>query len=109
MDDTVLQPDIVVVCDQSKLDGKCCLGAPDMVVEVVSRYSAGHDKMVKLNKYRNAGVKEYWIVEPDIKALLVCILNDGRYLTRGYGEDESVPVGVLDGCVVELKEVFESV
>ena len=61
-DDTVVQPDIVVVCDRSKLDRSGCRGAPDMLVEILSPSTARHDQLVKLQLYKKAGVREYWIV-----------------------------------------------
>ena len=105
-DDTVVQPDIVVVCDRSKLDEKGCNGAPDLIVEVLSPSTAGHDKLVKFNKYLQAGVREYWIVDPDTKTASVHILKDGEYVVGVYGEEDSVNVNVLEGCAVSLAEVF---
>ena len=106
-DDIVVQPDIVVVCDKSKLDDKGCKGAPDMIIEVLSPSSARLDTLVKFQKYQNAGVKEYWIVDPNIKTVAVHILKDGEYLTRAYSDTDIIPVNVLSGCEVNMQEVFE--
>jgi Uma2 family endonuclease len=108
-DDTVVQPDIVVVCDASKLDDYGCSGVPDLVVEIISPSSAVRDKVEKFRLYRRFGVKEYWIIDPDAKTLRVCLLRGGKYTTRDYGAGDSVPVAVLPGCVIELAEVFEEV
>ena len=108
-DDTVLEPDIVVVCDTSKLDDKGCIGAPDMVVEIISPSTAGRDYVVKYMKYMNAGVKEYWIVDPESKTVQVHLLRDGEYKTSAYGEKDHVSVHVLGGCVIDFTRIFTEV
>jgi Uma2 family endonuclease len=106
-DDTVLEPDIVVVCDPAKLDKKGCTGAPDLVIEILSPTTARHDKVVKFNKYQHAGVREYWIVDPDTKTIQVCVLENGRYILSSYDEDTgTVPVSALPGCGIDLRAVF---
>ena len=106
-DDTVVQPDIVVVCDRSKLDDKGCNGAPDMVVEILSKSSLGRDRVLKFNRYLKAGIREYWIVEPDSKTATVYILDNGRYYSTAYAETDNAPVHVLEGCTINLTDVFE--
>ena len=107
LDNTVVQPDVLVVCDEKKIeDNKAVRGAPDMVVEVLSPSTAYHDTMRKYRLYLKAGVREYWIADPESKTVLVHILTDGESSSRTYGETDKVPVTVLDGCVVELAEVF---
>lgn len=106
-DDTVVQPDLVVICDSSKIDDKGCKGAPDLVIEILSPSTARHDRMVKFQQYQQAGVREYWIVDPDTKTVQVSILRDGLYFTRMYADTEAAaPVEVLEGCTVDLREVF---
>ena len=105
-DDTVVQPDILVVCDKTKLDEKGCLGAPDMVIEILSPATALRDKVIKLRRYLRAGVREYWIVDPDSKSVSVHILKNGEYYISAYGDNDTVPVHVLEGCTVELSEIF---
>ena len=105
-DDTVVQPDIVVVCDESKLDDCGCVGAPDMVVEVLSPSTSMRDRLMKFEKYRQVGVREYWIVDPESKIVETHILKDGEYTKNAYGDDDVVPVFVLDGCNIDLGEVF---
>ncbi|MDR1727824.1 MAG: Uma2 family endonuclease, partial [Acidobacteriota bacterium] len=83
-DDTVCQPDIIVVCDTSKLDEKGCKGAPDLAVEVLSPSSTRMDGVVKLEKYREAGVREYWIVSPDARGVQAFLLDGGRYYVAVY-------------------------
>lgn len=74
--DTVVEPDLTVVCDMDKLDDMGCKGAPDMVVEILSPSTRRHDRLVKLGLYQRAGVREYWIVDPENKAAQV-FLQDG--------------------------------
>jgi len=105
-DVTVVQPDILVVCDRTKLDGKRCNGAPDFVIEILSPSSAARDTMLKFHKYMHAGVREYWIVDPKGKIVQVCILKDGRYETEVLEEPDEIPVQTLDGCTIDMKLVF---
>ena len=105
-DDTVVQPDILVVCDKSKLDESGCTGAPDMVVEVLSPSTARRDRWLKFTRYIKAGVREYWIVDPETKTASVHLLKDGAYTVDVYSDEDTVPVHVLDGCKIDLGEVF---
>ena len=105
-DDTVVQPDVLVVCDESKLDEKGCIGAPDLAIVILSPSTAMRDKVLKYRWYLRSGVREYWIVSPDDKTVMVCILKNGEYVTTTYGGDEAVPVHVLEGCIIDLPEVF---
>ena len=105
-DDTVLQPDIVVVCDHSKLEDNGINGAPDMVVEILSPSSALHDTLTKFQLYQQAGVREYWIVNPDTKTVGSHILESGRYYVTNYGETSAIPVHILEDCVITLQDVF---
>ena len=105
-DDTVVQPDMLVVCDKSKIDEKGIIGAPDMVVEVLSPTSASHDTIRKFMLYLKANVREYWIVDPVSGNVIVNILKDDKYVAMAYEKTDKVPVSVLDGCVVDLAEVF---
>ena len=108
-DDTVLQPDLVVICDRSKLSATGCVGAPDMVIEIISPSTAAHDKVLKFNQYLQAGVREYWIVDPDSKTVSVHLLKDGEYAARAYTDTDVVPVHVLEGCEICLMDVFEAI
>jgi Uma2 family endonuclease len=106
-DDTVVEPDIVVICDSSKLDDRGCNGPPDLIVEILSPSTGRYDRIAKFQKYREAGVREYWIVDPEEKILNAYILKNGVYAAFVYGETESVPVTVLPGCEIDLAVVFE--
>lgn len=105
--DTVVQPDIFVVCDPKKLDDSGCKGAPDLVVEIISPFNREHDTVTKFDLYQRAGVKEYWIIDPEARIVQVYTLEKGRYHAAAvYTREQSVPVGVLEGCSVELGLVF---
>lgn len=106
--DTLVEPDITVVCDSSKLDRYGCRGAPGLIVEVLSPSTQRHDRLVKLGLYQRAGVREYWIVSPEEKTVQV-MLRDGRgvlLLHEVYGPKDLAKVNVLDGCFIELNRVF---
>ena len=107
--DTVVQPDLLVVCDQNKVDRHGVHGAPDLVIEILSPASARYDRLVKFNLYQRAGVKEYWLVDPSTRTVSVHTLEDGAYhAATVYSSDLSVPVGVLDNCNIDLSTVFEA-
>lgn len=106
--DTMVEPDISVVCDKSKLDKYGCKGAPDMVIEILFPSTRRHDRLVKLNLYQQAGVREYWIVNPDEQTVQV-FMQDGGGLLRlieEYEKDSMAKVNVLDGCIIELGRMF---
>ncbi|NDV60413.1 Uma2 family endonuclease [Bacteroides sp. 519] len=108
---TVVQPDICIVCDESKLEERGCLGAPDMVVEILSPSTRKYDFNDKFNLYEAAGVKEYWIVDPREKDISAFILQDnGKYDngTSYKGEEVGIPVKTLPGLVLGLKDVFDA-
>ena len=109
-DDTVVQPDILVVCDESKLEGgNGVVGAPDYIAEILSSSSIKYDWVNKKRLYLRSGVREYWIVDPDAKIVTAHVLRDGGYMSYTYDEhDAAVPVEVLSDCVINLADVFEA-
>lgn len=106
--DTLVEPDITVVCDKSKLDEYGCRGAPELVIEVLSPSSRKHDRLVKLNLYQRAGVPEYWIVNPEEESVQVFLRDDSGNLRiyNEYDRTEIAKVHALDGCFIELCKVF---
>ena len=103
LDKTVLQPDILVVCDEKKLkDEKACKGPPDFVVEVLSASTRGKDLIDKKELYLKAGVREYWVV--DIDKLYKYLLADGAYIEEIIVPAGGVKLGVdvLEGCFLEF-------
>ncbi len=107
---TVVQPDICVICDLDKLDDRGCKGAPDWIIEILSKGTAQKDLTDKFEIYQHAGVREYWIVHPNEGTLLPYRLNEkGQYqLFRQtpYTSGEKVPVGIFPDFKVDLGEVF---
>ncbi|MDR0791776.1 MAG: Uma2 family endonuclease [Chitinophagaceae bacterium] len=108
--DTVVQPDICVVCDRTKLDDRGCCGAPDMIVEILSPSTLKKDVFDKFALYEESGVKEYWIVHPKDKAVTVFLLqNNGKYNDGVIYEGEGkVPIFVFDNYPIDLDNIFEN-
>jgi Uma2 family endonuclease len=100
-----VEPDLSVVLDTSKLTMSGYQGAPDFVVEILSPSNRKQDKIAKFNSYQKAGVKEYWIIDPDDRTIQANRLENGRYVTAMYGE-EKVPVATLPGLEIDFAEVF---
>jgi Uma2 family endonuclease len=104
---TVVQPDICIVCDLSKLDKRGCLGAPDLIAEIQSPSTAKFDLNEKFNLYESVGVREYWVVFPADEEILVFLLQpDGKYDKGTLYEEGKVPVNIFDGIEIDLKEIF---
>ena len=105
-DDTVVQPDITVVCDEKKRGSEGCRGAPDLVVEILSPSNRATEMERKLRLYRDAGVREYWVVNPEIGG--VSVFSFGENLGFNvYKSGDVVPVAVLPGLSIPLDQVFE--
>jgi Uma2 family endonuclease len=97
-----------VTCDKQKLDGRRLLGAPDLIIEILSPSNAKNDKVYKMNKYEQAGVKEYWIVDPLYDIVEVYLLKDGAFYREGiYAADESVPVHLFKHLTIDLTRIFQ--
>jgi Uma2 family endonuclease len=105
----VVQPDICVVCDLSKLDDKGCIGAPDLMVEVLSPSTFKKDWTKKRDLYEEYGVREYWLVDPKDKTVHVFILQpNGKYNSgTKYEHYQKAPVYIFEGLEIDLKELFE--
>ncbi len=102
---TVVQPDILVVCDRTKLDERGCRGAPDWVIEIVSPATAGHDQIKKLEIYEHHGVKEYWIVHPTDRIVTVYRLG-----AAGYGRPRVLELtGRLEATTPPVSVDWEAV
>jgi Uma2 family endonuclease len=105
---TVVQPDISVICDPSKIDEYGCCGAPDMIVEVWSPSTGKRDLHEKFTLYENSGVKEYWLVYPEAGALHVFLRQDSGTYDDGtvYEWEGKVPVHIFDDCPIDLEDIF---
>lgn len=95
-----LEPDISVICDTHKIDEAGCNGAPDWVIEIVSKSSRHMDYYVKLFKYQKAGVREYWIVDPEKEA--VTVYSFEKETMEQYTFHDAVPTGIYDGFTITL-------
>jgi Uma2 family endonuclease len=109
--DTVVQPDLCVICDLRKIDPRGCNGAPDWIIEILSKGTASKDLIEKFQIYQNAGVREYWIVHPGEGTVLPYLLNtSGEYelsRQRPYSLTENVPVGIFPDLDIDLSQIFE--
>lgn len=107
---SVVQPDISIICDKGKIDSKGCIGAPDLIVEIVSSSTFRKDVKDKFFLYEKSGVKEYWLVYPGEKTVMVYKLGeDGKYgRPEVYSEEESVKVGIFQRLNIDLREIFIS-
>jgi len=104
---TVVQPDISVVCDKKKIDEKGCNGPPDLVIEILSPSTAYKDEGEKLKLYEKHGVKEYWIVNPEARYIMIYRLENSKYGKPEYlTENETLESRVLKGLRIELAEVW---
>ncbi|MFC5190568.1 Uma2 family endonuclease [Algoriphagus aquatilis] len=107
--DTVVQPDLCVICDESKLDEAGCIGAPDLVVEILSPGNNRKELKVKYEIYEESGVKEYWVIHPSEQTLLIYTLVDGKYQSSGlYVAGDEVQSSCIDGFSLNLEDIFET-
>ncbi len=100
-DKNYVEPDISVICDKDKLTDKGCKGAPDWIIEIVSAGSRRMDYYTKLFKYRTAGVREYWIVDPEKERVMVYDFE--RETTDEYTFNMPVPVGIYEGFSITVE------
>jgi Uma2 family endonuclease len=109
--DTVVQPDVLVVCDEKKIDRRGVRGAPDWVVEVLSPSTAGLDHVKKRRIYEQAGVREYWLIQPIDRVLIVYKLSNSESGKPEYGRPYTqelsgeTPIGVLEGVIIQWDEL----
>lgn len=103
---TVVQPDLCVVCDTSKLDQRGCLGAPDLIIEILSPGNSSKEMNEKFDLYEESGVREYWLVEPAENAVWVYVLNEeGKYI--GLKPTTTIlKSSIFPDLVIDLKEIF---
>ena len=104
-DKTIVEPDISVICDQDKLTDKGCTGAPDWIIEIVSPGNPAYDYVRKLNLYLDAGVREYWIVDPIQKSIHVYHLVEERFKMISYTFQDEIKAGIYDDLCIDFKEL----
>ena len=106
---TMVQPDVLVICDKSKIMRWGIMGAPDFVLEVLSKSTKRKDSLTKTSKYAAAGVREYWIIDPDSKKLLIYDLENDAWPSV-YGLQGKMPVGIFRGRLkIDLDMVAEAI
>ena len=110
-DKTMIQPDVVILCNRDIIQQKVIYGAPDLVAEVLSKSTRMKDRNIKLRKYREAGVREYWMIDPEHKNVMVYLFEEKQISSqRMYGFEEQIPVGIFGGeCKVDFAEIYEEV
>ncbi len=106
---TVVQPDICVICDRSKIDERGAIGAPDLIIEILSPGNSKKEMKTKYALYEEAGVLEYWVVYPSEHTLLQFVLNEeGKYVLKSaFAEDEVFNAHIFPDLQIDLVEVFE--
>ena len=105
-DRTVVEPDISVICDPGKLTDRGCTGAPDWIIEIVSPGNPGHDYVRKLNLYTDAGVREYWIVNPMDRSVYVYLLEkEDKFRTTAYTFRDKIKVGIYEDLWIDFREL----
>lgn len=107
---TVVQPDLCVICNPKIIDEKGCNGVPDLIIEIISKGSVERDLHEKYNLYEECGVKEYWIIHPNDKTLVIHTLVDRKYVpSKMLTKGDFATSTVLEGLKVDLTAVFEDV
>ena len=106
---TVVQPDLCVICDVTKLDEKGCLGAPDFIIEILSPGTSRKDTHEKFAIYEESGVQEYWLVDPTNQILDVFTLENDKYAFKGkFAKGDKVAIYTLPGLEIDLNDIFEA-
>ena len=105
-DDTVVQPDLVVVCDPEKLGPEGCRGAPDLVVEILSPSNTAIEMNRKLELYMKAGVREYWIIDPEQKSVVIYRFNGDRNGIFNMRNNDTLKTDLFPGLEIPLETVF---
>ncbi|MCL2558397.1 MAG: Uma2 family endonuclease [Treponema sp.] len=105
-DDTVVQPDLSVICDPKKLGREGGWGAPDFVAEILSPSNTAIEMQRKFTLYREAGVREYWIIDGENKTVIAYLFDGDSTKTQVYGAQDKAPVAILEGLAVDLEPVF---
>lgn len=103
---TIVQPDLMIVCDKDKLDGKRCNGAPDFIIEIVSPGNPADDYIRKLYNYKNHGVREYWIVDPRRKTVTVNYF-EGDILNIQYSFDSTIKVNIYEDLYINFSDIAQ--
>lgn len=105
---TVVQPDLCVICDENKLDDRGCIGAPDLVVEILSKGNTKREMKDKYEIYQEQGVKEYWIVSPETRTIQIFVLENGKYIgIQPVAEDEMATSVVFSALSFSTEKLYD--
>ncbi len=108
-DKTVVQPDVFVVCDRDIAKKRFFESAPDLVIEILSPSTKKHDSGLKMRKYKETGVREYWVVD-SIQKHVVVHHFESTDIPKTYGFDAKVPVGIFDdNCLIDFEEIYKQI
>jgi len=105
-DNIIVQPDLLVVCDQKKLGKKSIDGPPDLVIEIMSPSNSHSELFRKFHYYLKAGVREYWVINPELKKVSVHVYEDGHYISTSYEDNDRIPVSILPGLEISLEDLW---
>lgn len=105
-DNTVVQPDLLVVCDEKKLGKGSVNGPPDLVIEIISPTNSQSELFLKFQYYLEAKIREYWVIDPEKKAIQVNIYENGHYISTIYKGNEKIPVTILQGLKITLEDLW---
>lgn len=100
--DTIVEPDISVICDPARLTDRGCTGAPDLVIEIISPSTASHDYIRKLNLYSDAGVREYWIADPKLQSIFTYLFQDNDLQVGNYTFKDRVKVNIFNDLYIDF-------
>ncbi|MCM1542071.1 MAG: Uma2 family endonuclease [Blautia sp.] len=100
--DTIVEPDISVICDRNKLTDQGCTGAPDWIIEIISPSTSSRDYVLKLNLYANAGVREYWIVDPIQKSIFVYYFEQKSFKAEAYTFHDKIKVNIYEDLEIDF-------
>jgi Uma2 family endonuclease len=105
---TVVQPDLCVICDETKIDNRGCNGAPDLVIEILSPGNSHKEVKLKFELYEEAGAKEYWVVHPAEETVAVFLLNEKGHYNGAtlYTHGDKIASGAIPGLIIKVKDIF---
>jgi len=103
--DTIVEPDICIICDKKKLNKHGCLGAPDWIIEIVSPSNPVHDYIDKLSFYTKASVREYWIVDPQTQNIYVYNLEPEQFNVKVYTFQDTIKVGIYEDLLIDFAAI----
>ena len=106
---TIVEPDISVICDKDKLTERGCIGAPDWIIEIVSRGNPANDYIRKLNLYMRAGVRLYWIVDPDTESVAVYDFENKILAPAEFSFDDKITVGIYKDFSIDFSEIKKEI